>query len=140
MNKTLILQDIQVTARPNRILTDKCEFSKIFQKLYKIILAKTKLIFWTTKKQPVAPKGSDCLLLVGANAPQFEPFAKITQVEPANEKVETQNKKKGRPKTKSKATPPTIQKFSNHIEFIDYIPIHEIITYRHLFAHGFYVE
>ena len=90
----------------------------------------------------------------GANAPEFEPFKKITQVEfenekveteivetaTANEKVETKTKKKGRPKTKNKGTPQTTQKFSNHIKFIDYIPTHELITYRHLFAYGFYVE
>lgn len=28
----------------------------------------------------------------------------------------------------------------NNFKFIDYIPIYEIINYRHLFAHGFYVE
>lgn len=50
------------------------------------------------------------------------------------------NKQTAKTKAKSKATPPTIQKFSNHIKFIDYIPTHEIITYRHLFAYGFYVE
>ena len=50
------------------------------------------------------------------------------------------NKQTTKTKTKIKATPPTIQKFSNHIKFIDYIPTHEIITYRHLFAYGFYVE
>lgn len=58
----------------------------------------------------------------------------------ANEKVETKNKKRGRPKAKNKKLTPIIQKFSNHIKFIDYIPTHEIITYRHLFAYGFYVE
>ena len=51
-----------------------------------------------------------------------------------------ENKQTAKTKAKSKATPPTIQKFSNHIKFIDYIPTHEIITYRHLFAYGFYVE
>lgn len=90
----------------------------------------------------------------GRRAPEFEPFDKITQVEPENEKVEpeigktetanenveTQNKKRGRPKAKNKTTPPTTQKFSNYIKFIDYIPTREIITYRHLFAYGFYVE
>ena len=50
------------------------------------------------------------------------------------------NKQTTKTKTKIKATPPTIQKFSNHIKFIDYIPTHEIITYRHLFAYGLYVE
>ncbi len=55
-------------------------------------------------------------------------------------KSKTKNKQITKTKTKSKATPLTIQKFSSHIKFIDYIPTHEIITYRHLFAYGFYVE
>ena len=55
-------------------------------------------------------------------------------------KSKTKNKQTPKPKTKNKTTPPTIQKFSNHIKFIDYIPTHELITYRHLFAYGFYVE
>ena len=90
----------------------------------------------------------------GANAPEFEPFVKNETINPekgeietemdktetANENVETQNKKRGRPKGKNKNLTLTIQKFSNHIKFIDYIPIHELITYRHLFAYGFYVE
>ena len=54
--------------------------------------------------------------------------------------VKTKNKQTTKTKTKNKTTLPTIQKFSNHIKFIDYIPTHEIITYRHLFAYGFYVE
>ena len=89
-----------------------------------------------------APKGIWYVKRIdgGASAPKFEPFAKITQVEPENEKVETKNKKKGRPKAKNKKLTFTIQKFSNHIEFIDYISTHETITYRHLFAYGFYVE
>ena len=55
-------------------------------------------------------------------------------------KTKTKNKQTTKTKTKNKTTLPTIQKFSNHIKFIDYIPTHEIITYRHLFAYGFYVE
>ena len=55
-------------------------------------------------------------------------------------KSKTKNEQTAKTKTKNKATPPTIQKFSNHIKFIDYIPTHEIITYWHLFAYGFYVE
>lgn len=90
----------------------------------------------------------------GRRAPEFETFTKITNVNPkkgeieteigktvtANEKAETKNKKRGRPKAKNKKLTPTIQKFSNHIKFIDYIPTRETITYRHLFAYGFYVE
>lgn len=55
-------------------------------------------------------------------------------------KSKTKNEKTAKTKTKNKATPQTTQKFSNHIKFIDYIPTHELITYRHLFAYGFYVE
>lgn len=54
--------------------------------------------------------------------------------------VKTKNKQTTKTKIKNKTTLPTIQKFSNHIKFIDYIPTHELITYRHLFAYGFYVE
>lgn len=89
----------------------------------------------------------------GHRASDFEPFVKISKDNPekgefeteidktatANEKVETKNKKRGRPKTKNKTITLTIQKFSNHIKFIDYIPTHELITYRHLFAYGFYI-
>ena len=89
----------------------------------------------------------------GASAPKFEPLAKITnantkkeEVETeidetgtANEKVETKTKQKGRHEAKDKKIELTIQKLSNHIKFIDYIPTHELITYRHLFAYGFYV-
>ena len=55
-------------------------------------------------------------------------------------KFKAKNKQATKIKTKNKTTPPTIQNFSNHTKFIDYIPTHEIITYRHLFAYGFYVE
>lgn len=55
-------------------------------------------------------------------------------------KDKTKDKQAAKTKTKNKSTPPTIQKFSNHIKFIDYIPTHELITYRHLFAYGFCVE
>ena len=55
-------------------------------------------------------------------------------------KSKTKNKQIAKTKTKNKTNPPTIQNFSNHIKFIDYIPIHEIITYRHLFAYEFYVK
>ena len=104
--------------------------------------------------QSAQPYGSKSQFENGHRASQFEPFAKNKATNPekgkveteigetgtANEKVETKNKKRGRPKTKNKATPSTIQNFSNHIKFIDYIPTHELITYRHLFAYGFYVE
>lgn len=83
----------------------------------------------------------------------FKIYSNLTKT--TNEELKTENReelntniesnaRKNKPttktKTKNKATPPTIQKFSNHIKFIDYIPTHELITYRHLFAYGFYVE
>ena len=104
--------------------------------------------------QSAQPYGSKFQFENGSRVPEFEPFAKNKAINPekgevgtetcktatANEKVETRNKKKGRPKAQNKKSTLTIQKFSNHIKFIDYIPTHEIITYRHLFAYGFYVE
>lgn len=104
--------------------------------------------------QSAEPYGSKSQFENGRRAPAFEPFAKITKdnsekgeieieiektITTANEKVETKNKKRGRPKAKNKKLTPIIQKFSNHIKFIDYIPTHEVITYRHLFAYGFYI-
>ena len=111
-----------------------------------------KLKFQTLKIKNCRPCSNDNL--GGRSKSQFEPFAKnkatnpekgkveteIGEIVTANEKVETKNKKRGRPKAKNKNLKTTIQKFSNHIEFIDYIPTHELITYRHLFAYGFYVE
>ncbi len=104
--------------------------------------------------QSAQPYSSKSQFENGRRAPEFEPFAKNETINPenenikteidetviVNENVETKNKKRGRPKTKNKTIPPTIQKFSNHIKFINYIPTREIITYRHLFAYGFYVE
>ena len=104
--------------------------------------------------QSAQPYSSKCQFETGSRAPEFEPFAKNETINPekgeieteigetgtVNDKVETKNKKRGRPKAKNKKLTPTIQKFSNHIKFIDYIPTHELITYRHLFAYGFYVE
>lgn len=151
--------------------------------------------------QSAQPYGSKSQFENGANAPEFEPFDKITNAniekgeieteidkfncedvvtdtkmvdiktsqtknktekpkfntittkttneklkpesrEAPNANIENKSKTKNEQiaKTKTKATPLTIQKFSNHIKFIDYIPTHELITYRHLFAYGFYVE
>ena len=104
--------------------------------------------------QSAQPYGSKSQFENGASAPEFEPFAKTKAINPenenikteidetviVNENVETKNKKRGRPKTKNKTIPSTTQKFSNQIKFIDYIPTNELITYRHLFAYGFYVE
>lgn len=104
--------------------------------------------------QSAQPYGSKSQFENGRRAPAFEPFDKnktinlekgefeteIDETGTANEKVETKNRQKGRPKAQNKKSTLTIQKFSNHIKFIDYIPTLEIITYRHLFAYGFYVE
>jgi len=62
-----------------------------------------------------------------------------------NERVESvdvdiKNKKTYNNRTANKEKLELTKKFSNHIKFIDYIPTHEVITYRHLFAYGFYVE
>ena len=71
---------------------------------------------------------------------KFKPESREELNSNIENKSKTKNKQITKTKTKSKATPPTIQKFSSHIKFIDYIPTHEVITYRHLFAYGFYVE
>lgn len=71
---------------------------------------------------------------------KFKPESREELNSNIENKSKTKNKQITKTKTKSKATPPTIQKFSSHIKFIDYIPTHELITYRHLFAYGFYVE
>lgn len=67
---------------------------------------------------------------------------KIESREDLNIRIESKSKTKNKQiaKTKTKVTPSTIQKFSSHIKFIDYILTHELITYRHLFAYGLYVE
>ncbi len=96
----------------------------------------------------------------GGREPQFEPFTQNGQFEPENEKIVTEM---GKPKSgtekiktetreaktangqmrhykiKSKENTSPVQKYSNHIEFVDYLPTHEVITYRHLFAYGFYI-
>lgn len=76
----------------------------------------------------------------GASAPKFEPFTKNKAINPEKGGFETKNEQNGRSKAKNKKFALALQKFSNHIKFIDYIPTHEIITYRRLFAYGFYVE
>ena len=40
--------------------------------------------------QSSQPHSSKCQFEIGVSAPEFEPFAKITQVEPENEKIETE--------------------------------------------------
>ena len=109
-------------------------------------------------------------IVSGRKSTGIRTFAKTTQVEPENKKAQTEitktgianeelksesreelntsiesksktkNEQTAKTKIKNKTIPPTVQKFSNHIKFIDFIPTHEIITYRHLFAYGFYVE
>ncbi len=83
----------------------------------------------------------------GLRAPEFEPLKGNEGIETKNGEVDTIIEKLGTAngkiiglKAKSKNKTCNIQKFSNHIVFIDYIPTHEVITYRHLFAYGFYVE
>lgn len=56
-----------------------------------------------------------------------------------NQKVENDNKNYKLCKTNCKDKFVDASKHSNHIKFIDYIPTHEVITYRHLFAYGFYI-
>lgn len=112
------------------------------------------------------PSGSSGHSYGGRRASEFEPYSKtkainsekgevgteIDKIGTANEEFKVEDgekfnirariksKIKNEQIAKTKATPSTIQKFSNHIKFIDYIPTHELITYRHLFAYGFYVE
>lgn len=85
------------------------------------------------------PQGFSHTLLQGANAPEFEPLTRNGDFKSKNEKTNIANGQMGDHKVKSKEKTGAIQKYSNHIEFIDYIPAHEVITYRHLFAYGFYV-
>lgn len=82
----------------------------------------------------------------GRKAPEFEPLIEKEKVEAGDGEVDTRIEKLGTAngkiigcKAKGKNKTCNIQKYSNHIEFIDYIPTHEVITYRHLFAYGFYV-
>ena len=79
-------------------------------------------------------------LFGGANAPEFEPLTENARVEAGNGQADTKNKKTHNNITMTNEKLEPAKKFSNHIKFIDYIPTHGIITYRHLFAYGFYVE
>lgn len=54
-------------------------------------------------------------------------------------KASKDTEKVGRGKTNNNKQTEPQKNFSNHIEFVDYIPTHEVITYRHLFAYGFYI-
>ena len=62
------------------------------------------------------------------------------EVEAGNREIDGKNTKIGKNQNTTKDNLEPAKKFSNHIEFKDYIPTHEVITYRHLFAYGFYVE
>ena len=67
--------------------------------------------------QSSQPHSSKCQFEIGASAPQFEPFDKNKTINPekgevetktcktgtVNDKVETKNKKRGRPKAKTKS-------------------------------------
>ena len=90
--------------------------------------------------QPSQPYGSNTQFEQGRRECEFEPFAKNEKVETKNGEVDTKNKKTHNTRTTVKEKTEPAKKFSNHIEFIDYIPTHEVITYHHLFAYGFYVE
>ena len=89
--------------------------------------------------QSAEPYGSKSQFENGRRAPAFEPLTGNGDFKSKNEKTNIANGQMGDHKVKSKEKTGTIQKYSNHIEFIDYIPAHEVITYRHLFAYGFYV-
>lgn len=90
--------------------------------------------------QRAQPYSSKCQFENGANAPAFEPLTENARVEAGNGQVDTKNKKMHNNITMTNENLESAKKFSNHIEFIDYIPTHEVITYRHLFAYGLYVE
>ena len=83
----------------------------------------------------------------GASASQFEPLTENEEIKVEKKMVDGKNKEMKvedrrvcNRTNKTKEKQETEKRLSNHIEFIDYIPIHEVITYRHLFAYGFYVE
>ncbi len=109
---------------------------------------------FTSKNENETEKPSSNIITNKTTNEEFKTYSNLTKTANEELKIEsreelnirieskskTKNKQIAKTKTKNKTTPPTIQKFSNHIKFIDYIPTHEIITYRHLFAYGFYVE
>ena len=90
--------------------------------------------------QSAEPYGSKCQFENGTNASEFEPLTENARVEAGNGQADTKNKKIHNNITMTNEKLEPAKKFSNHIKFIDYIPTHELITYRHLFAYGFYVE
>ena len=83
----------------------------------------------------------------GRSKSQFEPLTENEEIKVEKKMVDGKNKEMKvedrrvcNRTNKTKEKQETEKRLSNHIEFIDYIPIHEVITYRHLFAYGFYVE
>ena len=65
-------------------------------------------------------------------AKHMNPRGFLQRAQPYSSKCQFEN---GR--SKSQFEP--IHKNLNHIEFVDYIHIHKVITYKHLFAYGFYI-
>ena len=61
------------------------------------------------------------------------------KISSSKEKVGKGNVKTRECKDKGVVQTESEKKYSNHIEFVDYIPTHEVVTYRHLFAYGFYI-
>ena len=83
----------------------------------------------------------------GSSKSQFEPLTENEEIKVEKKMVDGKNKEMKvedrrvcNRTNKTKEKQETEKRLSNHIEFIDYIPIHEVITYRHLFDYGFYVE
>ncbi len=90
--------------------------------------------------QPSQPYGSNTKFEQGRRAPEFEPLTENVELEAEARDANIKNTKTRKNKAATKEKLETTKKFSNHIEFIDYIPTHEVIIYSHLFAYGFYVE
>ena len=85
--------------------------------------------------------GSNSQFEKGRRAPEFEPLTENEGFESGNGEIEsgygefdTKNNKTHDNRTANKENLEPAKKYSNHIEFIDYIPTHEVITYPHLFA------
>ena len=70
---------------------------------------------------------------------EFEPCVESRGIEGANVKDTSKIEKVGKHKTMKNNQAEPEKKFLNRIEFMDYIPTHEVVTYRHLFAYGFYI-
>lgn len=70
---------------------------------------------------------------------EFEPCGASRGIEGAKVKDTGKIEKVGKHKIMNNNQAEVPKKFSNHIQFVDYIPTHEVVTYRHVFAFGFYV-